>query len=437
MTKQSPRQMAMMLLHRMEQNNAYSNIVLDSFFSKESLNQRDRDYITQLFYGVLERKITLDYMMSNYIKINKTQHRVLIILRMAFYELVYLNAKDYAVVNEYVDLAKAIGLKNAVGFINAVLRSFIRDDKKVKYPLKSKDKVNYLRTLYSCSSWIVDELIRDYGFETADMFLKQQLYKPSVAIRVNTTKIGANELIFKLKQDGIEVVSSKVPNCLIVKSGNVIKTKAFADGLFHVQDISSQLCSLVVSYFKPSTVLDVCSAPGGKAFTIAEETNAKILACDLYPKRVGLIEKGIKRLGLSNNIDVLVHDAKTAIEKQFDLVLCDVPCSGFGVMRRKPEIKYKKKRDVDELKNEQYAIICEASKSVKCGGYLVYSTCTLRKYENEDIVNLFLSNNCEFEICHLPQFMRNYFENFSDMLTMISGELDCDGFFLTILKRKI
>lgn len=433
--KKNCREVAMELIYRVIVEEAYSNIVLNSFLgSKDSLDYRDRDFVSRLFYGVLETKLTLDYVISSYSKVKKIQNKVRIILEMAIYELLYMNAHDYAVVNEYVNLVKVSKNRGAVGFVNAILRSFIRKNKSFELPCEEDNNIENLKILYSCSSWIVESLINDYGIESAKSFLENQLNRATVTIRVNTRKTNCSDLIFQLNREGVFVQKSPIENCLVVEQGNVLRTQAFLDGLFHIQDISSQICSLIASHFKPKSVLDVCAAPGGKTFTIAQETNADIVACDLYSKKVGLIDRNAKRLGLSK-IEGVVFNAENEYGKFFDLVLCDVPCSGIGVIRRKPEIKYKKIADINDLTKVQRKIIQSASKSVKSGGYLIYSTCTLRKVENENIVSDFLSNNGNFEICPIPEFINQYFLNSDEYLTMINGTLECDGFFVSVLRR--
>ena len=435
MTKNNARQSAMALLCRVLVEGGYSNIVLNSFFSFKSQKSINRELVSRLFYGVLERKLTLDHIISQYSKVKKIQNQVRTILEMAIYELLYMKSQDYAVVNEYVGLAKISKNKRASGFVNAVLREFIRKGKYFSVPLKKDDRVKYLSVMSSCSEWIVKSLIEDYGFDIAQNFLRKQLEKSVVAIRVNSERTTQVELLRRLEEEGIKTKTCQLPNCLLVEGGNVAATRSFSKGFFHIQDISSQICAQVASFFNPHRVLDVCAAPGGKTLTIAQETSAEIVACDILPKRVELIRQNAKRLGLGR-VRGMVFDARDEFGESFDLVLCDVPCSGFGVVGRKPEIKYKKQEDVKKLTDIQRKILCSSSKSVKCGGYLIYSTCTLRKAENERVVNEFLADNQEFKLCDIPKFVRKYFPNAENMLTMIDGKINCDGFFLSVLRRK-
>ena len=425
----------MTLLYRVLVEGGYSNIVLNSFLNCQGKKSKNRELVSRLFYGVLERKLTLDFIISQLSKVKKIQNSVRIILEMGIYELVYMKNQDYAVVSEYVNLAKISKNKSAAGFINALLRAFIRKGKHFNLPSKIDDRVKYLSVVSSCCEWIVKSLIEDYGFDSAENFLKRQLEKSMVTLRTNTKKIDQNKLSLKLKSEGIITRNCELANCLAVERGNAMGTKSFSEGLFHVQDISSQLCATVAAFFKPSSVLDVCAAPGGKTFTIAQETSAKIVACDVHPKRVGLISQNARRLGL-DCIESVVFDAKNEYGKNFDLVLCDVPCSGFGVIGRKPEIKYKKETNIKKLTDIQEKVLHSSSKSVKCGGYLIYSTCTLRKAENERVVEKFLHNNKNFKLCDMPEFIKKYFPNSENMLTMIDGKINCDGFFLSVLRRK-
>ena len=425
----------MTLLCRVFFEGGYSNIVLNSFLSFKAPKSINCELVSRLFYGVLERKLTLDHIISQYSKVKKIQNHVRTILEMALYELLYMKVESYAVVNEYVNLAKISKNVHASGFINAILREFIRKNKYFSVPSKKANRIKYLSVVTSCSEWIVKSLVEDYGFEIAEDFLKKQLEESVVSIRVNTQKTDPKKLLQKLEEEGIKTKACQLPNCLTIEGKNAVKTQSFSKGFFHIQDISSQICSQVASFFNPGSVLDVCAAPGGKTLTIAQETFAEIVACDVFPKRVELIRQNAKRLGISG-VKSVVFDAQREFGQHFDLVLCDVPCSGFGVVGRKPEIKYKKQEDIDKLPDIQRKILYSSSKSVKYGGHLIYSTCTLRKAENERVVCKFLGDNPEFELCDIPNFVKKYFPNAKNMLTMIDGKINCDGFFLSVLRRK-
>ena len=281
-----------------------------------------------------------------------------------------------------------------------------------------------LSVKYSCPQWILTNIVNDYGVDKTEEILKTFLTPAKVFLRVNTLKISALKLLERLNENGLncEFVSD---NTLELKSGvDFSKDILFNEGLFHIQDISSQKCAEALLAKPEERILDICSAPGGKSFTIAEimKDSGEIVSCDLYENRVSLIKKGAYRLGI-NSIKAIKNDA-TAYNSQlgeFDAVLCDVPCSGFGVIRRKPDIKYKPATNFEELNNIQLKILNVSSAYVKKGGRLLYSTCTLRKAENEDVVEKFLSSNKDF-----------YCEN---MHTFIPSSNN-DGFFHALLYRR-
>jgi len=273
--------------------------------------------------------------------------------------------------------------------------------------------------------WIVEELVRDYGTETATELLKESLKAPKVNIRVNNTRITAEELTEKLKECGIDVAKGDVENCLILNKGiSVAENELYKKGLFHVQDSASQKAVAVLALKGGERVLDTCSAPGGKSFTMAEimENSGEIISCDMYEHKLKLISDSAERLGL-DIIKPTLNDATRFNPNlgQFDAILCDVPCSGFGVIRRKPEIKYKPQEDFSSLQKIQQDILCCAVKYLKKGGRILYSTCTLRKGENEDNVTAFLSSHSDFEKVYEHTFMPH-----TD---------NTDGFYCALLKR--
>ena len=264
MTEKNSRHAAMTLLCRVFFEGGYSNIVLNSFLSFKAPKSINCELVSRLFYGVLERKLTLDHIISQYSKVKKIQNHVRTILEMALYELLYMKVESYAVVNEYVNLAKISKNKSASGFINAILREFIRKNKYFSVPSKKANRIKYLSVVTSCSEWIVKSLVEDYGFEIAEDFLKKQLEESVVSIRVNTQKTDPKKLLQKLEEEGIKTKACQLPNCLTIEGKNAVKTQSFSKGFFHIQDISSQICSQVASFFNPGSVLDVCVAPGGK-----------------------------------------------------------------------------------------------------------------------------------------------------------------------------
>lgn len=425
----SARQCALEALSKVSDLKGYSNITLDKILSKNELDSRDTKLATALFYGTLERKITLDYCISVFSKKppEKMTPVVLNILRMSVYQLLYMDSiPESAAVNEACNLAKANKVTSAAGFVNGVLRSFIRNGSKI--PEIKGDDAKKFSIEFSCEEWLCKKLIKQYSKEICADILDTSTGNPPVFIRVNSLKTDEDSLIKAFESYEIDLQKTDVTNCLMLSNGgDLTKTKEFQEGLFHVQDMSSQICAQSLNPTKGDRIADVCSAPGGKAFTMAEimGDDGLILAMDLHEKRTKLIADGANRLGIKS-IDVKAQDASIFNEQlgTFDKVLCDVPCSGFGVIRRKPEIKYKKFEEVKSLPQIQYKILENSSKYVKTGGILIYSTCTLLKEENDDIIEKFLENHSEFE-----PFDDNY------KTTFIPKRNSTDGFFISKIRK--
>lgn len=426
------------LLIKMEKS-AYSNIALSSVLNSSSFSQQDKRLVSRLFYGVIERKITLDYIVSKYSKKapEKLDREVLTVLRMGLYQLLYMDkTPDNAAVNGSVELVKANRKSSASGFVNAVLRNFIRDGKMIDYP---KDKLHRLSVENSCPVWLVQKLISEYGEEKAVSLIRLDCDPPPVTIRVNTTLTTTDELIKILNNEGISSEKCDVlPNCLYLNGTGAIEgLTAFREGLFHVQDLSSQLCAEALGAASGEIVLDMCSAPGGKSFTIAEimENKGNLFAYELHKKRADLVSEGASRLKLGiinaaeNNASVFSDTIPKA-----DKILCDVPCSGLGVIRRKPEIKYKKVEELERLPDIQLSILEISAKYLKNGGELVYSTCSVSRSENDEVVDRFLERNSQFK--EIP-FLENIGEPFGKgRATVFPKDFGSDGFFICKFRKE-
>lgn len=426
------------MLMKMEKN-AYSNIALSSAFNDSELSSQEKRTASRIFYGVIERKLTLDNIISKYSKkpVNSLDIEVLTVLRMGLYELKFMDSiPDNAAVNESVKLIKGAGKTSASGFVNAVLRNFIRDGKKIAYP---KDKVKRVSAECSCPEWLVKKLFDEYDDESVLSLISLSDEPPVTSIRVNTLLTDAEKLMKILSDENIEAEKSDlIPECLYIKhSGAIENTNAYKSGLFHVQDISSQLCAMAVSAEPGDTVLDMCSAPGGKTFTIAEmmQNKGEVHAYELHEKRAALVANGAERLGISiisaNANDAAVYNGNIPLA---DKVLCDVPCAGFGVIRKKPEIKYKKYEDVKRLPEIQLSILETSSKYVRDDGTLVYSTCSVSREENDAVVDEFLRKNRDFE--EVP-FLKNIGKPFgSGRVTVFPKDFGSDGFFICKFIKK-
>ncbi len=433
----SARMIVCELLEKLEKS-AYSNLALDGVLQSSDVSARDKAFISRLFYGVIERKATLDYIISLYSSkpIQKLDAVILETLRMGIYQLLYMDSvPDNAAVNESVELVKQLGKKSAAPFVNAVLRSFIRDDKKFALP---KDRIQKFCVEYSCSADLAKKLIDQYGEDKTSDFLKRSLEPHKLYLRVNNTKTDCNSLIADFSKNGVLVKNCTfLDNCLEAEPfGSVENNELFKKGYYHVQDLSSQLCCTALEPKKGEKILDICSAPGGKAFTITEITGdeCELYACELHDKRVKLIKNGAERLGLKS-IKALQNDAKVYNESfpKFDKILCDVPCSGTGVIRSKPEIKYADLKKFEGLPMIQYDILNMASKYLKVGGELVYSTCTVLKEENELVIDRFLKENKDFDGVSFLTDIGAPFMGYK--ASIIAENFDCEGFFISKIRR--
>ncbi len=427
------------LLTSFYSNSSYSNILLDNALAESNLTSQDKKFVTNLFYGVIERQITIDAVISKYSKkpLDKLSSDILQLFRIAVYQLLYMDSvPDRAAVFESVKLAKRSSNPVLGGYVNGVLRSFLRDNKQIPLP---ENKLERLSVLYSCPIWLIEKWTDEYGEDMALNMLESSLGTPPVTARLNVLKKPLDEIINDIRELGIEVSSRKeAENCVKLSNvGAISHSRVYRKGLFHIQDVSSQICCEVLEPKPGETVLDVCSAPGGKAFTIAELMNnsGRVIACDLYENRVKLIKDGAKRLGLTC-IEARVNDASVYSEDigEADKVLCDVPCSGLGVIRRKPEIKNKNPDDFEGLKDIQRSILETSSKYLKKGGTLVYSTCTLSKAENDDIIDWFLSGHSEFDKGSINGPANLTSDEYKATIT--PKMFNSDGFFIAKLIKK-
>lgn len=439
------RKTAFKVLLKIEQDGAYSNIALNNAVKEGELTPLDAAFTSALVYGVLERKITLDYIIKQYSKIplRKIELKTKIILRLGLLQMAFMDkVPESAAVNESVKLAKQQKLQKSSGFINAILRSFARDNCKVKYP-DIKNKAEYYSVKYSCPQPLVKLWLESYGEENAKGILEKLSGRPNIYARVNTLRTTAEKLIDALADDKVKAEKVDFPenSVRLADTGSIERLKAYKGGLFHIQDLSSQLCAYFLSAEKGQTVLDICSAPGGKTFTTAEymHNSGKIIACDMYEHKLKLIEKGAKRLGI-NIIETCLRDGASADKElpSADRILCDVPCSGLGVLSRKPEIRYKDDLIDTDLADIQYKILCESAKYLKEGGKLVYSTCTLNPQENNKNTAKFLAEHSDFEgvALELPPQLGRAYEEQPYEITLMPHSYDGDGFYISVFTRR-
>ena len=436
------REAAFKALLAIERDGSYSNLELSKMLASDELS--NKGFIREIVYGVTENKIYLDYILDKFIKKGaaKTKLQALIILRMGVYQILFMNSvPNYAAVNESVALARRFA-RGTDGFINGVLRNFIRNMDSAS-EIDVKGQLEYLSIRYSCQLKLVEELVSMLGFEHAKMLLEHAGHRPPLSIRVNIAQISVKELADRLRANGFETEGSKLSDrVLLVKGGALTEANEYKEGLFSIQ--SEESCAIADFADAKSTelVIDLCAAPGGKAAAMAEQmlkpststepltktepgiAGGKVVALELYEHRAALIEATARRLGLEN-IEVRCQDAVEQIDElvgKADLVLADVPCSGLGVIRRKPEMKYRDEFDFDELVEIQKGILETGSSYLKPGGRLIYSTCTINPRENELMVKDFLERHEEFiseKEVKLSPFDNGY-----------------DGFYMNKLKKK-
>ena len=440
----NPRNTALKVLLKIEQDKAYSNLALANAIREGGLSGLDSAFASALVYGVLERKLTLDYIIKQYSKIplRKIEIKTKLILRMGIFQLIFMDkVPDSAAVNESVNLAKKHKLQKSSGFINGILRSITRAEVKYKLPDKS-DKIYYYSIKYSAPQDLVRLWLSSYGELNTEKLLENLSGRPKICARVNTLKIDTDTLISKLSEDGVEC--EKIPflsDAVYLKNTGAIENlRAYKDGLFHVQDASSQLCVSILNPKPRDIMLDICSAPGGKSFTAAQimQNRGRIFACDLYDHKLKLINDGAKRLGISV-ISTSKRDGATgAVLPTADKILCDVPCSGLGILSRKPEIRYKENLIESDLPQIQYKILCHSANYLAVGGRLVYSTCTLNPRENNEIAAKFLSEHPEFEgvPLSLPDGIERAFEEQPYEISLMPHTAHTDGFYFAVFTRR-
>lgn len=437
------RQLALDILMEIYEKQGYSNLSLTKMLPQGRGKQRQKNsFVTALVYGVVERDITLEYAISQYSKksFQKLDLEIQLILKMGFYQLLYMSGvPENAAVDESVKLCYYVKKVSAKAFVNGVLRNFLRDGK--KFVIRESDDLKGLSIAYSCPLWLVEKWVKEYSYEHTKKLLQASLGRPPLCVRVNTLKSSAKKLVGELREKQIDVKESDyLEDCLLISNtGNLERISQFREGDFYVQDTASQLCVKLLNPQPGERIFDICAAPGSKSFTMAQlmENKGEILAFDLYDHKLKLIEEGAEKLGITN-ITVQKGDGRVYCDRlgTADRVLCDVPCSGLGIIRRKPEIKYKLQEEIAGLPETQYEILKNASRYVKQGGRLVYSTCALNKEENQQVAKRFLAENPDF----LPESISEEWKDKGileeNMLTLLPEYMDSDGFFIAVFCRR-
>lgn len=428
-----PRRLALVSLIKAQEQSNYSNLEINTVLSREKLEKNDAALYTALYLGVLEARLTLDYIISQYSKIaiDELDADALNALRLGIYQLLFMDKiPDYSAVCETVKLCK----KRSKGFVNALLRSFIRADKKYTPP---SDEWEALSVKTSLPVDVLNILKSSYGEKTARKIAESLRAREGVTLRINTLKISPCELQKTLDLRNIPYSAVDFSDEILIAKAPISELSDLIDGGYvFVQDIASFACVKIFAPQKGERVLDACACPGGKSFSSAIEmkNEGALVSCDLHKNKLSLIKNGAQRLGISV-IDVREQDAKNnnpEFTRAFDRVICDVPCSGLGIIPKKPDIKYKPSEQIEGLPRVQLSILECCSEYVKPGGVLVYSTCTLNKAENEDNVRKFLSVHSDFEPC---DFELGEIKSVNGMYTFMPHITKTDGFFVAKLKR--
>ena len=420
---------------------AWSNGVLKDYIARDRLDRRDAALATRLCYGVLQHRGMLDFFLQQLLtgKVKDLHPVVRDILHLGLYQIYELDKiPESAAVNESVDLAKKYckAQRFAPGLVNGVLRNAVRTKGTLQQPVTLEDR-------YSHPQKLIDLLESYVGTQRLEPMLAANNDTPQTVVQVNTLRITTEALTEKLKQEDVTAYPHPwMPDCLILgNTGSLEKLQAFKDGLFYVQDAAGKLSVMCagIPVGEQVRVLDCCAAPGGKTFAaaIAMQNKGKIRSCDIHRHKTTLIQHGADRLGLDS---VLVRE-QDATENhggwlnKMDVVLADVPCSGYGIIRKKPDIRYKDPADMERLPQLQLRILNKQAEYVKKGGVLLYSTCTLVRRENEAVVEAFLAHRDDFSLepLDLPAVFP---KNTSGMITLVPGEYETDGFFIAKLRRK-
>lgn len=440
-----PREIAYKILQEVLSKEAYANISFNKHLKGQELKEIDRGFTKELVFGVIERKYTLDFILSFFV--NKAPDlKTMIFLEMGLYQLLYMDkVPSYAAINETVNIAKKVlGIKRA-NFINAVLRNYDREKERVIFPDKERDLKQYLKVTYSYPDWIVERLLNNYDEEKAEALLKSLNERPEICYRVNTLKIDIEDLKRLLDSDGIAYKKGYyLEEALYIYIKNPESHQLYKEGFIYIQDEASMLVSKILNPKEGETVIDVCAAPGGKTTHIAQlmKNNGKVVAFDLHPHRLELIKENCKRLGITN-VKTEAFDS-TFVNKKYlekaDKVLADVPCTGIGIIRKKPDIKLKNytRKEISELIEAQYKILDSSSKYVKKGGFLVYSTCTIGKEENQNVIMKFLKEHPDFKLVDIKAEMPSGLSIETDSLGYVQTtplEHEIDGFFISKLRR--
>ncbi|MFD1735766.1 16S rRNA (cytosine(967)-C(5))-methyltransferase RsmB [Bacillus salitolerans] len=448
-TTKNVREVIVDILMQIEKNQSYSNLLINQAIKHNHVPIKDVPLLTEIVYGSIQRKITLDYYITPFLKNpKKIEDWVIVLLRMTVYQMYYLTrVPDRAAIFEAVEIAKKRGHKGIASMVNGVLRSIQREGKQSLEKINNPIKRLSLET--SFPEWMVNRWVNQFGMEETRQMCEASLSPPNASARVNQTQITIHNLLNKLEEEGIHATEGDLSiDAIKLEKGNVANTLAFKEGLLTVQDESSMLVARALGIQENDKILDCCGAPGGKTTHMAEilSDTGVVVSVDLHAHKVKLIEEQVSRLKLSN-VETLVMDSRKLSERfqngHFDRILVDAPCSGLGVIRRKPDIKYQKREeDIDHLANIQLTILSSVAPLLKKGGTLVYSTCTMDKEENDGVVTKFLEKFIDFELDtelmnRLPEKIRLKSICKDGQVQILPHHFNTDGFFISCFRKRV
>lgn len=441
----TPREAAAFTLFSMTEEAAWSDGALHHYLARAGLTGRDAALASRLVYGTVQNQMLLDWYLRRFssVRLGKIAPRVLICLRMGLYQLILLDKiPAHAAVDETVALVRRHCHANdrTVSFVNAVLRRAAQAVQEDALPaLDCPDKESYYALRYSHPEWLVRLWSKQFGQKMAERICQADNADTPVSVRVNTLRTTPEQAAQELEAAGLTVAPHRAfAEILLCSGGDVAALPAFAEGRITVQDAASALAAAAADPHPGDRVLDCCAAPGGKSFAMAERMRGKgqVLSCDIYAHKLERIRAGADRMGLSNVQTVLQDAAASRAEwvQQADVVLCDVPCSGLGIIRKKPEIRYKNPAELENLPALQAKILRNCAQYVRPGGTLVYSTCTILQRENEDVVRAFLAEHTDFAAAPWSHPVCGARED--GMVTLLPPLHDTDGFFIAKLHRR-
>jgi 16S rRNA (cytosine967-C5)-methyltransferase len=445
----SVREVVLDLFIQIERSKAYSNLLLNQAIKQHQVGPKDIGLLTELVYGTLQRKLTLDFYIEPYLKNQKKlENWVKNLLRITVYQMRYLDrVPDRAAIFEAVEISKKRGHKGIASMVNGVLRSIQRNEFRSFEEIK--DPIERLSIEMSFPKWLVARWVKQYGLEETRELCLATLQPPVPSARINRSVATVEEVIKELDEEGIRSqVGFLSDDAIIFEKGNFAHTNAYKKGFLTIQDESSMLVGRALGPQTDELILDSCAAPGGKTTHIAEllHNTGKVISVDLHDHKVKLINEQVTRLHLTN-VETIVMDSRNLTEKfkseTFDRILVDAPCSGLGVIRRKPDIKYQKdESDIKSLASIQTTILDSIAPLLKKGGTLVYSTCTMDREENDEVVSWFLDKHTDFErdpmlIERLPAKIRGNAEYNGAQIQILPHHFGTDGFFISSLRKRV